>query len=81
MGIFNFTITIPQIVMGLVGGSVVSLVKNSILSGRGYETMSAVEKVTVDSQAAAWMIGIAAAFMLIAAISVFFVKEKRIEQQ
>ncbi|MGM9742173.1 MAG: MFS transporter [Candidatus Cryptobacteroides sp.] len=81
MGIFNFTITIPQIVMGLVGGSVVSLVKNSILSGRGYETMSAVEKVTVDSQAAAWMIGIAAAFMFIAAISVFFVKEKRIEQQ
>ena len=76
MGIFNFTITIPQIVMGLVGGSIVLAVKNAILSGSDYAALSAVEKVTVDSQAATWMIGIAALFMLLAAISVFFVKEK-----
>ena len=76
MGIFNFTITIPQIVMGLIGGSIVGAVKNAILSGNNYAALSAVEKVTVDSQAATWMIGIAALFMLLAAISVIFVKEK-----
>ena len=77
MGIFNFTITIPQICMGLIGGSIVGAIKRGVLDGRGYETMSQVEQVVVDSQSASWMIALAALFMLLAAISVWFVNEKR----
>lgn len=54
MGIFNFTITIPQIVIGLTGGLII---KHLFASN------------------ATIMIGMAGIFMLLAAISVFFVKE------
>ncbi len=55
MGIFNFTITIPQILFGLIGGSVVKWCFGSD---------------------AMMMIGLAGVFMLLAAVSVYFVKEK-----
>lgn len=55
MGIFNFTITIPQIVMGLSGGVIVRHVFGSDASG---------------------MLLLAGIFMLLAALSVAFVKEK-----
>ena len=55
MGIFNFTITIPQIVVGLTGGVIVKYIFNS----------SSVS-----------MLALAAVFMLLAAVSVAFVKEK-----
>lgn len=56
MGIFNFTITIPQIAIGLTGGLIV---KHLFASD------------------AMLMIALAGVFMLLAAISVFFVKEKQ----
>lgn len=56
MGIFNFTITIPQIVIGLTGGL---LVRHLFASD------------------AASMIVLAAVLMLLAAVSVAFVDEKR----
>ena len=77
MGIFNFTITIPQIVMGLAGGGIVSLIKNAVLDGRNYEMMYQIEQIQADSTSAGWMIAIAAVFMLLAAISVAFVQEKK----
>ncbi len=52
MGIFNFTITIPQIVIGLTGGLIVKWIFGS---------------------QAIWMLGLAGAFMLLAAVSVAFV--------
>ncbi len=55
MGIFNFTIVIPQIFMGLVGGVIV--------------------KYIFGSNAVA-MLALASAFMLCAAVSVAFVKDK-----
>lgn len=55
MGIFNFTITIPQIVIGLTGGAIV--------------------KYCFDSNAV-WMLALAAVFMLLAALSVGFVREQ-----
>ncbi len=55
MGIFNFTITIPQIVIGLTGGLIVQHIFAS-------DAMS--------------MIGLAGVLMLLAAVSVYFVKEK-----
>lgn len=55
MGIFNFTITIPQIVIGLTGGAIV--------------------KYCFDSNAV-WMLVLAAVFMLLAALSVGFVREQ-----
>ena len=55
MGIFNFTITIPQIVIGLTGGAIV--------------------KYCFDSSAV-WMLALAALFMLLAALSVAFVRDK-----
>lgn len=55
MGIFNFTITIPQIVVGLTGGVIV-------------------EHLFGSSPMA--MIALAGAFMLLAAASVAFVREK-----
>ena len=54
MGIFNFTITIPQIVIGLTGGAIV--------------------KYCFDSNAT-WMLALAALFMLLAALSVAFVRD------
>lgn len=54
MGIFNFTITIPQIVIGLTGGAIV--------------------KYCFASDAAS-MLALAGVFMLLAALSVFLVKE------
>jgi len=56
MGIFNFTITIPQIVVGLTGGLILSNILGGNPSG---------------------MITIAGIFMLCAALSVYFVKEKK----
>lgn len=56
MGIFNFTITIPQIVVGLLGGVIVKYV----FDGR---PMS--------------MLMMAGVFMLLAAVSVVFVKDRK----
>lgn len=56
MGIFNFTITIPQIVVGLLGGLIVEY----LFGGR---PMS--------------MLLLAGAFMLLAAVSVAFVQDKK----
>lgn len=55
MGIFNFTITIPQIVIGLPGGAIV--------------------KYCFASNAV-WMLALAGLFMLLAALSVGFVREE-----
>ena len=54
MGIFNFTITIPQIVIGLSGGAIVKY---------------------CFANDAMWMLALAALFMLLAALSVAFVRE------
>lgn len=56
MGIFNFTITIPQIIIGLSGGVIVKYIFNA-------EPMS--------------MIALAGVFMLLAAVSVIFIKENK----
>ena len=56
MGIFNFTITVPQIVIGLTGGAIV--------------------KYCFASDAAD-MLALAGVFMLLAAVSVFLVKEHK----
>ena len=79
MGIFNFTITIPQICMGLVGGLIVKAVKPFVLGGQRYELLSRVEQVQTDSTTAGWMIALAGAFMLLAALSVHFITEKHHE--
>lgn len=55
MGIFNFTITIPQIVVGAVGGLIL--------------------KYFFDMRPS-MMLVLAGIFMLMAALSVYFVKEK-----
>lgn len=57
MGIFNFTITIPQIVVGAVGGLIL--------------------KYCFDMRTP-MMLVLAGIFMLLAALSVYFVKEKEI---
>lgn len=54
MGIFNFTITIPQIVIGLTGGAIVKY----CFAGN-----------------AVWMLALASLFMVLAALSVGFVRE------
>ena len=54
MGIFNFTITLPQIVIGLSGGAIVKY---------------------CFANEAVWMLALAALFMLLAALSVAFVRE------
>ncbi len=77
MGIFNFTITIPQICMGLVGGLIVKAVKPFVLDGRSYELLEQAEQVQVDSTTAGWMMALAAAFMLLATLSVHFIDEKQ----
>ncbi|MCH5329329.1 MAG: MFS transporter [Alistipes sp.] len=56
MGIFNFTITIPQIVVGLLGGVIVEY----LFGGRPM-----------------WMLLLAGVFMMLAAVSVAFVKERK----
>lgn len=58
MGIFNFTITIPQIFMGLTGGLIVTRCFGSDAS---------------------MMLLLAGVFMLLAAVSVAFVKEKSLK--
>ena len=55
MGIFNFTITIPQIVIGLTGGVII--------------------KYCFGSNAV-MMLALACVFMLLAAVSVVFIKER-----
>lgn len=55
MGIFNFTITIPQIVIGLTGGAIVKY---------------------CFANNAVWMLALAGLFMLLAALSVGFVREE-----
>lgn len=55
MGIFNFTITLPQIVIGLSGGAIV--------------------KYCFGNEAV-WMLALAALFMLLAALSVAFIREQ-----
>ena len=55
MGIFNFTITIPQIVIGLTGGAIV--------------------KYCFASNAV-WMLALAGLFMLLASLSVGFVRDE-----
>lgn len=78
MGIFNFTITIPQICMGLLGGGIVRAIKPLVLDGRCYEALSRVEQVRIDSSSAGWMMTLAALFMLLAALSVHFIPEKHL---
>lgn len=56
MGVFNFTITVPQIVCGIIGGVLVKNIFNNNASG---------------------MIILAAISLMLAAISVVFVKEKK----
>ena len=56
MGIFNFTITLPQIVIGLTGGMIVKWIFGS---------------------EAIWMLGLAGVFMLLAAVSVAFVHDRK----
>lgn len=58
MGIFNFTITIPQIVCGIIGGTLVKYLFNSNATG---------------------MIYLAGASLILGALSVFIVQEKKIE--
>ena len=60
MGIFNFTITLPQIVIGLSGGAIV--------------------KYCFGNEAV-WMLALAALFMLLAALSVAFIREQGAEPQ
>jgi maltose/moltooligosaccharide transporter len=55
MGIFNATITIPQIAAGLLGGMLFSL-----LGGQ-----------------AVYMLGLSGASMIVAGISVLFIKENK----
>ena len=55
-GIFNFTITVPQIVIGLTGGAIVEY---------------------CFASDAADMLALAGVFMLLAAVSVFLVKEHK----
>lgn len=78
MGIFNFTVTIPQICMGLLGGVVVKILRGMIIPGgkEVYDTLDTVQKAHADSSVAVDMFIIAAVFMLIACIAVKFVKEK-----
>jgi len=75
MGIFNFTVTIPQICMGLLGGAIVTLIKNAIFDAGTYDTLTEVAKVQADSNIAMWIFIIAGIFMLCGAVSVAFVKE------
>ena len=60
MGIFNFTITIPQIVIGLTGGVII--------------------KYCFGSNAV-MMLALACVFMLLAAISVAFIKEQNTDSE
>ena len=79
MGIFNFTVTIPQICMGLCGGLLVSLIKK-IAFGAGYFQSIAGDvaaKALAESKIAAGIFLIAGLFMLLASISVHFVNDKK----
>lgn len=77
MGIFNFTVTIPQICMGLLGGAMVGLLKKAIFSSRAaYNALGEVARVQADSRIAAGIFIIAAVFMFCACVSVYFVHEK-----
>ena len=78
MGIFNFTVTIPQICMGLLGGVMVSLLRGVLVPGGKavYETLDTVSKAQADSTVAVGMFIIAAIFMAMGSIAVRFVKEK-----
>ena len=60
MGIFNFTITVPQIVIGALGGFILKY---------------------CFSLKTPMMLVLAGIFMLLAAVSVYFVKEKSVENQ
>ena len=78
MGIFNFTVTIPQICMGLLGGLFVALLRGILVPGgkEVYEALDPVAKAQADSSVATGMIILAAVFMLLACIAVRFVKDK-----
>ncbi len=79
MGIFNFTVTIPQICMGLCGGLLVALIKK-IAFGAGYFqsiAQDAAAKALAESRIAAGIFLIAGLFMLLASISVHFVSDKK----
>lgn len=78
MGIFNFTVTIPQICMGLLGGVMVSLLRGVLVPGgkSAYASLDLVSKAQADSSVAVGMFIIAAIFMAFGCIAVRFVKEK-----
>lgn len=76
MGIFNFTVVIPQICMGLLGGALVSIIKNATMGKAAYMALDGAARTAADSRIAAGIFIIAGIFMLIASISVYFVKEK-----
>jgi maltose/moltooligosaccharide transporter len=79
MGIFNFTVVIPQICMGLLGGAMVSLIRNAAFGKASYAMLDGAAKAAADSRIAAGIFIIAGIFMLLACVCVYFVKEKSSE--
>lgn len=80
MGIFNFTVTIPQICMGLLGGAVVYLIKSLTVGSAAYDALDAVAKAQADSGIAEWIFILAGVFMLVAAVAVGFVRDRKTAQ-
>lgn len=76
MGIFNFTVVIPQIFMGLLGGAMVSVIRNAAFGKASYQALSGAAKAAADSNIAASIFIIAGIFMLLASLFVGIVKEK-----
>lgn len=76
MGIFNFTVVIPQIFMGILGGAMVSLIRNAAFGKSAYMALDGAAKAAADSRIAACIFIIAGVFMLLASLFVGIVKEK-----
>lgn len=77
MGIFNFTVVIPQIFMGILGGTIVSIIKNATFGKAAYLALDGAAKAAADSRIAAGIFIIAGIFMLLGSLSVSMVKEKK----
>jgi maltose/moltooligosaccharide transporter len=79
MGIFNFTVTIPQICMGLCGGLFVSLIKKLVFDAGYFQSIAgdAAANALAESKIAGGIFLIAGLFMLLASISVHFVSDKK----
>ena len=48
MGIFNFTVVIPQIFMGILGGAMVSLIRNAAFGKSAYMALDGAAKAAAD---------------------------------